>query len=86
MNHYLAINAYRNSTGDGFANTWNVMRVKSRREQLRILAHGLPVHDIWFADGTPCYSTFGIRLATRAEIEREAKYYGGKTRIPFFDD
>lgn len=50
--HYLMINDYRNSTSDGFSNTWILMRCKSRAERAQILRDGLPVKDVSYNDGT----------------------------------
>lgn len=83
QNHYLAINLYRSSTGEGFANTWRIIRVASRAIQQRILAEGLPISDTWYRDEEgrdhPICSTMGIRLATaeeRAQLRREIEMYG----------
>lgn len=66
--YYIAINAYRSSTSNGFGNTWNVYSCSGRAEQLALLRDGLPVSDCWYSDMTPVCSTMGIRLATRGEI------------------
>jgi len=65
MNYYVAVNEYRNSTSDGFANTWAIYRCRSRKQQLEILKNGLPVRDCWYQDDegrhSPVFSTMGIR-------------------------
>ncbi len=32
-NYYIAVNEYRTETSIGFANTWNCIKVESRKEQ-----------------------------------------------------
>ena len=76
MRFFVAVNAYRSSTSEGFGNTWGVKECDSRKHQNEVLSRGLVVRDCQsiFSDGTrgPTYSTMGVRLATPAEI-REAK-------------
>ena len=67
MNYYIAINLYRSSTSDGFANTYAIRQCKNRAEQHKLLTVGLPVNDIWHHDGSQSYSNFGIRPITQAE-------------------
>tara|TARA_Y100000034_G_C6870751_1_gene397516 strand:- start:499 stop:768 length:270 start_codon:yes stop_codon:yes gene_type:complete len=70
MNHYIAINAYRTSTSNGFANTWVIYLCHNRQHQKRLLTIGLPVIDEHLVDNGinyPCYSTSGIRVANRKE-------------------
>jgi hypothetical protein len=73
IDSYIAINTYRTSTSDGFANTWVVYRT-IRKRQRELLRNGAPVKDqcLLAEDGRrlPYHSTNGIRLATRAEIRR----------------
>lgn len=68
--YYIAINDYRSSTDDGFANTWRLYHC-TREQQRRLLADGLPVKDECLIDDcgalSPCYSTNGIRTLTPAE-------------------
>lgn len=66
MNYYVAVNAYRSSTSNGFANTWGIYRCRSRKQQREILERGLPVHDCWYQDRdtgerSPMFSTLGVR-------------------------
>ena len=65
MNYYIAVNEYRNSTSDGFANTWAIYKCRSRKQQLEILKNGLPVRDSWYQDDegrhSPVFSTMGVR-------------------------
>lgn len=68
-NYYLAINRYRDSTSNGFANTWDIWTC-TRQQQIKALQDGLPISDQWRADGSPCCTTMGVRLATRTEIAR----------------
>ena len=71
MNYYLAVNDYRSSTSDGFANTWGLYKCRSRKQQLEILKNGLPVHDCWYQDDdgrhSPVFSTMGVRSLCRDE-------------------
>lgn len=67
MRYLIAVNRYRSSTSDGFANTWQVYQCRDRAQQRRILRDGLPVSDVRGVDGTPCYSTLGIRTVTAEE-------------------
>lgn len=84
MAYYIAINDYRSSTDEGFANTWSIYRCRDRKHQQQLLDDGLPVSDQCYLhdDGSrsECYSTKGIRLASRQEI-REATRYGDKPRL-----
>jgi len=64
--HYIAINQYRSSTDDGFGNTW-MLYLCTREEQRKLLTDGLPVSDVWYEDGTKCWSTRGIRTLTKSE-------------------
>jgi hypothetical protein len=74
MSHYLAINDYRNHSGDGFGNTWSVWQCRSRDEQLHILRQGLPCGGLVDSEKRlPRFTTCGIRLATRAEIRQALK-------------
>jgi hypothetical protein len=65
MNYYIAVNGYRSSTSNGFANTWGIYKCRSRKQQLEILKNGLPVHDCWYQDDegrhSPVFSTMGVR-------------------------
>lgn len=65
MNYYIAVNEYRSSTSDGFANTWGLYKCRSRKQQLEILKNGLPVRDSWYQDDegrhSPVFSTMGVR-------------------------
>ena len=74
--YFVAINQYRSSTDEGFANTWRVWECNDRAHQVRILEHGLPCRDSEHIDNDgrrrPTYSTMGVRAATQQEI-REAK-------------
>ena len=74
---YIAINAYRTSTSEGFANTWHTYTC-SREQQRRLLREGLTVRDSCLLDSAgerhPMLSTMGIRLATRAERRAAAKH------------
>jgi hypothetical protein len=76
-NYYVAVNAYRSSTDNGFANTWRVWRAESQAAQRRILRDGLPVADSVYLhdDGrrSPVCSTMGVRPARRDEIRRAAR-------------
>lgn len=67
MNSYISINSYRSSTSAGFANTWKTYRLSSELRK-KMLTIGLPVRDCCGMDGSPYYSTQGIRPATAAEI------------------
>ncbi len=60
MKSYIAINSYRNSTDNGFANTWVVYRC-TREQQRRLLTEGLPTAV------SSEKTTMGIRLATPSE-------------------
>lgn len=71
--YFVAVNQYRSSTDHGFANTWRVYECLDAAHQRRILKHGLPVRDVCGIDGTPCYSTMGVRAATPAEIRAAKK-------------
>jgi hypothetical protein len=71
--YFVAINHYRSSTGAGFANTWRVHECKGKAQQSAILRDGLPVYDQWFADGSPVYSTKGVRAATATEIRQATR-------------
>lgn len=74
--YLVMVNAYRNSTSSGFANTWRPMRCADRAAQARVLRGGLPVNDCWLLDNdggrSACYSSMGIRPAM-ADERREAK-------------
>ena len=65
MNYYVAVNEYRNSTSDGFANTWAIYKCRSRKQQKEVLENGLPVRDSWYQDDegrhSPVFSTMGVR-------------------------
>lgn len=78
MRYLIAVNRYRSSTCDGFANTWQVYQCRDRAQQRRILRDGLPVRDVRSMDGKPCYSTKGIRTVTAQE--RRIEY------VPMIDD
>jgi hypothetical protein len=72
MNYYIAVNAYRSSTGNGFSNTWGLYKCRNRKEQLVILERGLPVSDTWYqnrytGERSLMYSNFGVRLLTTSE-------------------
>ena len=75
--YWIAINAYRSSTSNGFANTWQTYALSSKKRRDEILTEGLPVSDCVLIDSNGyrqlAYSTMGIRLATRPEIRREKK-------------
>ena len=74
--HYIAVNDYRGSSSDGFANTWSYY-VCSGRRQRELLTTGLPVSDECWEDASgirhASYSTMGIRLLTSAERRRAAR-------------
>lgn len=65
MNYYIAVNGYRSSTSNGFANTWVIYRCRSRKQQREVLSNGLPVSDSWYQDDegrhSPVFSTMGVR-------------------------
>ena len=65
MNYYVAVNGYRTSTSNGFANTWVIYKCRSRKQQKGVLENGLPVSDSWFQDDerqrSPVFSTMGVR-------------------------
>ncbi len=67
MQYYIAINDYRSSTSEGFANTWSLYRCDDREHQNSLLTKGLPVSDVHYTDGSQCYSKNGIRTVTRDE-------------------
>jgi hypothetical protein len=77
--YFVAINTYRNSTGAGFSNTWQVYECATAVQQRRILRDGLPVRDEWLVGDDdirrPLVTTIGVRRATGAEI-RAAKRDG----------
>lgn len=77
MRYYIAINSYRSSTSEGFANTWVICRCQDRATQRRILQEGLPVNDQEHIDSdgrrTPVCSTMGIRPATATERRQAAR-------------
>ena len=84
--YWIAINSKRTSVSDGFANTWTIYPC-SYKTQRQLLIDGLPISDTWFTDGTPCWSTRGIRIATSSEIraaKREIEWFGYDHRI--FED
>ena len=70
--NYISINNYRSSTNKGFDNTWQVFRC-SRKDRQSLLTEGLPCPDIRNSDGTPIYSTIGIRASTQSEIRKYKK-------------
>ena len=72
--NYISINAYRNSTCIGFANTWRTFRI-TRSDRSHLLSIGLPTHDSASA------TVNGIRPATRSEIRayRQQADYSGHT-------
>jgi hypothetical protein len=78
-NYWVAINTYRSSTDNGFANTWQAHRCADAAEQRRILTEGLPVRDAEYIDNdgrrSPVSSTMGIRLLTASERRQVAKEY-----------
>lgn len=67
MNSYISINSYRSSTSHGFGNTWKPYRI-TRELRGKMLGRGLPVRDCCGMDGSPIFSTMGIRAASAAEI------------------
>jgi hypothetical protein len=80
--YFVAVNAYRSSTDDGFANTWGIMECLDKAHQTRVLKLGLPVRDECWVDAHdvrhPSYSTNGVRVARPAEVreaKREESYY-----------
>ena len=74
MNYYIQINHHRTSTSHGFDDCAAIYRCENRAVQHRLLNEGLPVGDIWHADGEPVYSTNGISVPSRAARRREEKY------------
>jgi hypothetical protein len=72
--HYIALNSYRSSSSNGFANTWRYY-LCDKATQNRLLKEGLETYDTDFE----MKSTMGIRLLTRQEIRRfkaEMNNYG----------
>lgn len=61
--NYIAINPYRSSTSHGFANKWDYFKC-SKEDRRLLLGHGMPVKDVSYSDGSPFYSTMGIRGLT----------------------
>jgi hypothetical protein len=89
MNYYIAVNAYRSSTSEGFGNTWGLYKCRSRRQQIEVLNRGLPVSDTWYqnrdtGDRSPMYSTLGIRMPYPAE--RKEANRPGSDHISWIED
>jgi hypothetical protein len=80
--YFVAVNAYRSSTDNGFANTWRIYECFDKAHQHRVFKRGLPVRDQEYIDDNghrrPCTSTMGVRVARAAEIrnaKRDESYY-----------
>lgn len=78
MKFWIEINTYRNSTNSGFANTWRLFWLDSKKKRDNILKKGLPVRDCFYSDGSYCYSTNGIRIPDRQTVRRITNKYAEK--------
>lgn len=83
--NYIAINHYRSSTSNGFANTYHLYRC-SKDLQKYLLTHGLTVPDCAYMDGTCAKSTNGIRTLTDAERSMIKRSEYPDIDYPYLDD